>query len=232
MPPGSQPGVQKPLHHKHHTVFSTPTRTRTRNAQLEAGHDHPFHHRGEPTRAEGKGFEPSTSRAIQECGFPAFASAATAPTSPPHSPIPLEASARRMSPSPDLPEIRPQDATLARPPKPVMQACRKDTLLLTRPSRPKFGEKESNLHHLVQSVVSASVHESFPAAGKNTSVPTSILDGDDRCDDARKRPRPTAWRRPGGGLSGGGRFAGAAGESRMSCGWRPLRPRPRTAPRP
>jgi hypothetical protein len=57
----------------------------------------------------------------------------------------------------------------------------------------------------VVSVVSASVHESFPAAGKNTSVPTSILDGDDRCDDARKRPRPMGWRKLGGGLSGGGR---------------------------
>ena len=37
---------------------STPTRTRTRNSSLEARHDPPFHHRG--TRAEGKGFEPSS----------------------------------------------------------------------------------------------------------------------------------------------------------------------------
>ena len=46
---------------------------------------------------------------------------------PPLSPIPLEASACLVLSSPHLPEIRPLDATLARPPKPIMQACRKDT---------------------------------------------------------------------------------------------------------
>ncbi len=81
----------------------------------------------------------------------------------------------------------------------------------------------------IHRVVSASVHESFGAAGKNALVSTSTLDEDGRCDDALTW---TAWQKPGSGLNGGGRSVGAAGESRMSCGWRPLRPRRRTAPKP
>jgi hypothetical protein len=37
-----------------------------------------------------------------------------------------------------------------------------------------------------ESVLSASVHESFGAAGKNGSVSTSTLDEDGRCNDACK----------------------------------------------
>jgi len=57
-------------------------------------------------------------------------------------------------------------------------------------------------------VLSASVHESFGASGKNASIPSSTLDEDGRCDDACMW---TAWRKPDGGLNGGGRSAGAVG---------------------
>ena len=65
-PSGSQPDVQKPLHHRHHLVVSAPTRTRTRNTQLEAGHDFHFTIGAcfiSTNLAEGKGFEPSSRRA-------------------------------------------------------------------------------------------------------------------------------------------------------------------------
>src|SRR6185437_6906906 len=73
--------------------------------------------------------QPPIARANLEFEFPVLASVATSPISPPLAPFPPEAAACRLSPSPDLPETRPQDATLARPLKQVIQACRKDTTL-------------------------------------------------------------------------------------------------------
>ena len=49
LPPGSQPGMQRPLHHGHHNphitkifIPSSPTRIRTRNTSLEPRHDFRF----------------------------------------------------------------------------------------------------------------------------------------------------------------------------------------------
>ena len=57
-PSGSQPDVQKPLHHGRHIYClpfkNAPTRIRTRNALLEARSDRPFHHRGARTVHERK----------------------------------------------------------------------------------------------------------------------------------------------------------------------------------
>lgn len=42
MPPGSQPGVQRPLHHGNHVSCSSSTRSRTRTSSFEARNDFRF----------------------------------------------------------------------------------------------------------------------------------------------------------------------------------------------
>ena len=42
MPPGSQPGVQRPLHHGNHINRSSSTRSRTRTSSFEARNDFRF----------------------------------------------------------------------------------------------------------------------------------------------------------------------------------------------